>query len=401
MSSLDQDNLFDLRCIVPVFRNSSYPPNKEELMAPFSISTVKVLPAACPNAWPEPVQRVQFLAESGLQEVPPRYIRSPLERPGGREILSNDHIPIVDLSHLEEDSRRKDCLALIEQACEQWGFFQVINHGIPLQFLKSVKAVAGDFFELPMEEKQIYANNPSSYEGYGSRLGVEKGVILDWGDYYFVNLLPESQRDMSKWPTNPVLWRETMEKYTQHIMSVCNKLLAAFSTNLGLSSCEKLSQAFGDYDVGMRINYYPICPQPDLTLGLSSHSDPGGLTILLQDDRVPGLQVRHNGGWTMVKPVPGALVVNVGDQLQILTNDRYKSVEHRAVVNRSSDRLSIACFLNPANDMLVAPLQELCERSGKKPLYNAMTFKQYRSFIRRKGTNGKGHLNSISSPKTY
>lgn len=364
-----------------------------------SLCSAAVPPASCPDTWPEPVQRVQLLAESGIQTVPPRYIRSPSERPREDEILSHDVLPIVDLSYLEDENKRSGCLSLIRHACEHWGFFQVINHGIPVKFLERVRSVAREFFKLPMAEKQVYANNPSTYEGYGSRLGVEKGATLDWGDYYFVNLLPESRRDMSKWPAKPDLWRETMEIYTQHVVSISDKLLLAFSTNLGLTESAKLKKAFGDSDVGLRINYYPVCPQPDLTLGLSSHSDPGGLTILLQDDQIPGLQVRHNQGWARVEPLPGALVVNIGDQIQILTNDEYKSVEHRVVANTSSERLSLACFVNPGNDQVVSPLEELCKKSGTRPRYNAMTFKQYRYLIRRKGTNGKGHLNSISNQR--
>lgn len=83
--------------------------------------------------------------------------------------------------------------------------------------------------------------------------------------------------------------------------------------------------------------------------------------------------------------------------MQILTNGEYKSVEHRVVVNSTSERLSLACFLNPGNEIVVAPLPELVG-DKKLPAYNAMTFRQYRSFIRRSGTNGKGYLSSMASP---
>lgn len=132
--------------------------------------------------------------------------------------------------------------------------------------------------------------------------------------------------------------RGTVEEYSKHVVSLSNKLLTALSTSLGLQSSERLEQAFGEMDMGMRINYYPPCPQPDLTLGLSSHSDPGGLTVLLQDDRVPGLQVKaQNKDWVTVQPLPGALVVNMGDQIQVslvhyTTMDSLYSNDHALLI---------------------------------------------------------------------
>lgn len=90
------------------------------------------------------------------------------------------------------------------------------------------------------------------------------------------------------------------------------------SANLGLEE-DYLQNAFGGEDIGacLRVNFYPKCPQPDLTLGLSSHSDPGGMTFLLPDHDVAGLQVRKNENWLTVKPIPNAFIVNVGDQIQV------------------------------------------------------------------------------------
>ncbi|KAL9998268.1 putative thebaine 6-O-demethylase [Helianthus debilis subsp. tardiflorus] len=96
-----------------------------------------------------------------------------------------------------------------------------------------------------------------------------------------------------------------MEEYSKEIQ------------RLGKEDC--LQNAFGGKDIGacLRANFYPKCPQPDLTLGLSSHSDPGGMTFLLPDKRVSGLQIRKNDQWISVKPIPNAIIVNIGDQLQV------------------------------------------------------------------------------------
>ncbi|KAJ6751706.1 hypothetical protein OIU85_002161 [Salix viminalis] len=83
----------------------------------------------------------------------------------------------------------------------------------------------------------------------------------------------------------------------------------------------------------MRMNYYPPCPQPELVIGLDSHSDAVGLTILLQVNEMEGLQVRKSGRWIPVEPLPNAFVLNIGDMLEIVTNGIYRSTEHRAAVN--------------------------------------------------------------------
>lgn len=91
------------------------------------------------------------------------------------------------------------------------------------------------------------------------------------------------------------------------------------SINLGLGE-EILQNAFGGEDIGacLRVNFYPKCPQPELALGLSSHSDPGGLTVLLPDENVAGLQVRRDNKWITVKPARHAFIVNIGDQMQVI-----------------------------------------------------------------------------------
>jgi hypothetical protein len=70
----------------------------------------------------------------------------------------------------------------------------------------------------------------------------------------------------------------------------------------------------------MAVNFYPPCPEPELTFGLPGHTDPNALTILLQDQSVAGLQVLKDGKWVAVNPHPDAFVINIGDQLQVNTH---------------------------------------------------------------------------------
>ena len=116
--------------------------------------------------------------------------------------------------------------------------------------------------------------------------------------------------------------REATEEYGREVASLCGRLMAAMSAGLGVGE-GRLQEEFGGAEgagVCVRVNYYPRCPQPELTLGLSSHSDPGGMTVLLADERVRGLQVRASGGggeWVTVDPIADAFIVNVGDQIQV------------------------------------------------------------------------------------
>ncbi|GFZ07161.1 2-oxoglutarate (2OG) and Fe(II)-dependent oxygenase superfamily protein [Actinidia rufa] len=110
------------------------------------------------------------------------------------------------------------------------------------------------------------------------------------------------------------------------------KLLSLMAKALKMKD-EEMRDVFEEGMQSMRMNYYPPCPQPDLAIGLSPHSDGTGLTILLQGNEMEGLQIKKDGMWIPVTPLPGAFVVNIGDMLEIVTNGTYRSIEHRATVN--------------------------------------------------------------------
>lgn len=168
--------------------------------------------------WPEPVVPVQAISETGIEKIPDRYIKPPNERPldhakqavngEDRKILSR--IPLIDLAGLSSSSSDtyQAIVEAISMACREWGFFQVVNHGVSIDTVNKIKDAWRGFFRLPMEKKQVYANYPLTYEGYGSRVGVKKGAILDWGDYFFLSLLPAHKRTRDDmWPDEPISCR--------------------------------------------------------------------------------------------------------------------------------------------------------------------------------------------------
>lgn len=165
--------------------------------------------------WPEPIIRVQSLSQSCEDSIPDRYIKPPTDRPSSITNTSscggdsNINIPIIDLGGLNgtDPDVRASIFEQISEACREWGFFQIVNHGVSPELMDRARETWRQFFHLPMEVKQRYANSPKTYEGYGSRLGVEKGAILDWSDYYFLHYLPLSLKDYNKWPALPPLCR--------------------------------------------------------------------------------------------------------------------------------------------------------------------------------------------------
>ncbi|XP_076958256.1 jasmonate-induced oxygenase 2-like [Bidens hawaiensis] len=342
--------------------------------------------------WPEPVVCVKSLSESANLLIPDQYIKPPQERPS--LCPTDTNIPVIDLAGLI--SSREETMTQMLEACREWGFLQLVNHGVKTELVDQAREIWREFFHQPMEVKKKYANSPKTYEGFGSRLGVEKGAILDWNDYYYLNYRPFFQ---TKWPDHPPSLRDVMEEYSKEILRLGKILLKVLSINLGLKE-DCLQNAFGGEDVGtcLRANFYPKCPQPELTLGLSSHSDPGGMAFLIPDKQVSGLQILKDDRWIVVKLEPNAIIVNIGDQLQVLSNAIYKSVEHRVVVNPEIERASLAYFYNPRNDMIIQPILKLV--TSKRPaLYPPMTFEEYRRFIRTRGPQGKLQVNSLKSPR--
>ncbi|KAJ0987671.1 hypothetical protein J5N97_006027 [Dioscorea zingiberensis] len=351
--------------------------------------------------WPEPIVRVQSLSESGTGNIPERFIKPPSEREAAQLVPEmTKSIPVIDVGGLanEKYTYSEETMRAISNACEEWGFFQLVNHGVSKDVMEKAREVWREFFHLPMEEKEVYSNSPTNYEGYGSRVGVEKDATLDWSDYFFLHLLPENQRNYNEWPNLPTSLRKMTEKYGNEVVKLCMFLMEMLSMSLGLDK-GYIREAFGGDDNGacLRVCFYPKCPQPDLTLGLSAHSDPGGFTVLLADENVPGLEVRKGDSWVTVQPLPGAFIVNIADQIQVLSNGTFKSVEHRVQVNSRKERLSMALFFNPKGDVPIGPAEQLL--SPEKPaLYpHNITFNQYRQFIRQKGLHGKYQVESLKA----
>ncbi|KAI3941038.1 hypothetical protein MKW92_045314 [Papaver armeniacum] len=309
------------------------------------------------------VQSVQELAKLTLAEIPSRYICSE-EKLLTLNASVIDHVatvPVIDLQKLLSPDPVIGKLELdkLHSACKEWGFFQLVNHGVDALLVDNVKSEIQGFFNLPMSEKMKYGHKDGDEEGFGQHYVESDDQKLDWADAFSMYTLPVHLRKPHLLPALPLPFRETLESYSSEMNKLFMILFEMMEKALHVVELKGIKEFFEDGTQSMRMNYYPPCPQPELVIGLTSHSDFGGLTILLQLNEVEGLQIKKEEKWVSVKPLPDAFVVNVGDVLEVMTNGIYRSIDHRGVVNSSKERLSIATFHDPKLEAEIGPISSL------------------------------------------
>ncbi|XP_009797505.1 protein DOWNY MILDEW RESISTANCE 6 [Nicotiana tabacum] len=310
---------------------------------------------------------------SGIRHstIPQSYIRPQSDRPRLFEVADCENVPVIDMGCGD----RNLIVHQIGEACRLYGFFQVINHGVPKNLVEEMLEIGREFFRLPVEEKlKLYSDDPSKTMRLSTSFNVKKETVHNWRDYLRLHCYP-LEKYAPEWPSNPASFREIVSRYCTEVRQLGFRLQEAIAESLGLEK-ECIKDVLGEQGQHMAINFYPPCPQPELTYGLPAHTDPNALTILLQDLEVAGLQVLKDGEWLAVKPQPDAFVINLGDQLQAVSNGRYKSVWHRAIVNSDKARLSVASFLCPCDSAKISAPKLLTE-DGSPVIYQDFTYAEY------------------------
>lgn len=309
-----------------------------------------------------------------------------------------DAVPVVDM-------RDPGAAARVARAAEQWGAFLLAGHGVPAALLARVEERIARMFALPATEKMRAVRGPGDACGYGSPPISSFFSKCMWSEGYTFS--PASLRaDLRKlWPKAGDDYHhfcDVMEEFHREMRALADKLLELFLKALGLTD-EQVCAVEAEQKIGetmtatMHLNWYPKCPDPQRALGLIAHTDSGFFTFVLQS-LVPGLQLFRRGPdrWVAVPAVPGAFVVNVGDLFHILTNGRFHSVYHRAVVNRELDRISLGYFLGPPADVKVAPLREAMP-PGRKAAYRPVTWPEYMAVRKKAFTTGGSALKMVST----
>ncbi|KAK7271006.1 hypothetical protein RJT34_26580 [Clitoria ternatea] len=344
------------------------------------------------KAFDESKAGVKGLVDSGVTEIPRIFIMPPEDLAGGNTSSSGDltqfTIPVIDLQKIAKD--RSGVVSAVREAAETVGFFQVVNHGTPVTVLEDMLAAAREFHELPQVMKgEYYSREMMKKVKYGSNFDLYQSKYANWRDTLFCVMGPQPLHPQQL----PRVCRDVTMEYSRQVKELGRVLFELLSEALGLNPdhLEGMDCAKGH---SILLHYYPPCPQAELTMGTTRHSDPDFLTILLQD-HIGGLQVlSHNSRWVDVPPVLGALVVNIGDLLQLMSNDKFKSVEHRVLANHAGPRVSVACFftlhLHPTTKMY-GPIKELLSEDNP-PVYRETSLKDFISYYDNKGLDGNSAL---------
>lgn len=284
--------------------------------------------------------------------------------------MTASSLPVIDISALlsGEPGAEEAVAHRIREACMGPGFFYVSGHGIDPALIERTARTALDFFRLPAETKaQVKANaRHRGWHAIGGAL-MQGATVPDQKEFFSTGLelaeddpavlAGEALRGPNQWPDFFPALQPAMSAYFAAVGAVGAKLLSAVALSLGLER-DFFAGRYRKPLQRTQAIYYPPHPRDanEDTFGLAAHTDFGCITLLWQDEN-GGLQVkeRQSGEWIEAPPIPGTLVINVGDLLGRWSNDRFASTPHR-VINRSGrERLSIATFYDPDFSAMIDP----------------------------------------------
>ncbi|CAL1375898.1 unnamed protein product [Linum trigynum] len=286
--------------------------------------------------------------------------------------VSTAKLPVIDLSSPDRLSTANS----IRQACVDYGFFYLANHGVEEELIKRAFEESRKFFSLPLDEKmKLPRKEHRGYSPlYAENLDPDSSSKGDSKEAFYVGPVRGSgnKAELNQWPSPEVLpsWRSTMESYHEKVMSAAGRLISLIALALKLDEDYFVKVgALDDPEGFLRLLHYPGelgSSDEEPIYGASAHSD-YGMTTLLLTDGVAGLQVcrekwRQPRVWEDVPQIHGCFIVNIGDMMERWTNCLFRSTLHR-VMPTGQERYSMAFFMDPNPDCIVECLESCCSES--------------------------------------
>ncbi|KAL6003462.1 hypothetical protein ACLOJK_023692 [Asimina triloba] len=255
---------------------------------------------------------VRGLVESGAATIP-RFFLNPAQNLALTRPPTTLSVPTVDLSHLNT-RRRPAVVRQIADAARTWGFFQITNHGIPQSVVDAAITAVRSFHEQPLAVRsKYYTRDMGNDVVYNSNFDLFQSKVASWRDSLYMVLAPRAALDAEE--KIPEICRRELVAWDEEVRRVGEVLMEVLSQGLGLER-RKLMQMRCLEERSLVGQYYPYCPEAERTMGNVAHTDRSVLTVLVQSD-VGGLEVKHGEESVQVIPTRGALVVNIGDLLQV------------------------------------------------------------------------------------
>lgn len=278
-------------------------------------------------------------------------------------------IPIVDVAALAGNDRIAKAAVSRElrRASSEVGFLYVRNHGVPEAVLTAADSAARKFFALPLDRKlevKINAHHHGFLRVGEARMG--RDIKPDLKESFVWGLeLPESDPDRktnpflgpNQWPTFLPELRAALVPFYERMTACAQSLMRAFAIGLDLPEDSFIRRCAKPISRASVLYYPPQPPQAGTgQFGVGPHTDYGCLTLLWQDS-IGGLEVQTVGGeWVTAHPIPGTLVINVGDLLARWSNDKFVSTPHRVVNRKGVERHSMVLAFDPDFETVVDPL---------------------------------------------
>jgi isopenicillin N synthase-like dioxygenase len=290
-------------------------------------------------------------------------------------------IPVVDLSKFTKgtEEERSQFVAELGKAYEEVGFVAVKNHGIPDEKIDDLYKYVKTFFSLPLPLKKTYEKpelaGQRGYTSFGKEhaKGSEAPDLKEF--YQFGQTVEDGDVVAADYPPNvpvneiPEFTPSMLEAY-QNFETSGRALLQAIAIYLGLDEHFFDGKIHNGNSILRAIHYPPITSEPKSAIRAEQHEDINLITLLVGAS-AEGLQIlTKQGEWVPVTALPGQIVVNVGDMLQRLTNNRLRSTTHRVVnpprEHWGTSRFSIPFFLHPKSEMSLACLEGCIDESHPK-----------------------------------